>query len=125
MKARLLHGLAVASLIGLVALGIAVELWLAPLRPHGSWLVMKVVPLVLALPGTIRARVYTLQWSSMLILLYFAEGLISATTARGPAVIWALIEIALALVYFVCVLAYLYPIKREARARRAAAFPPE
>src|SRR5690606_28653235 len=33
-------------LIGLIALGLAWELWLAPLRPGGSWLVLKVIPLL-------------------------------------------------------------------------------
>ena len=65
---------AVASLIALIALCVAWEMVLAPLRPGGSWLVLKVIPLLLPLRGVLKRDIYTLQWSSMLILLYFAEG---------------------------------------------------
>jgi uncharacterized membrane protein len=124
MRARILYALTITSLVLLIALGVAVELWLAPLRPEGSWLALKVIPLVVALPGNLRRHVYTMQWSSMLILLYFAEGLVSATSSHGPSAVYGAVEAALALVYFVSALAVLFPIKRRARAARAA-FPSE
>jgi len=92
--------LALAGLLGLIALSLVWELWLAPLRPGGSWLVLKAVPLLLPLPGILAGRRYTHQWASMLVLAYIAEGLVRATSDRGPSVQFALIEIALATVCF-------------------------
>ena len=71
------------ALVALIALSVAWEWWLAPLRPGGSALVLKAVPLLLALPGVWRRRLYTLQWASMLILLYFAEGIVRGWSDRG------------------------------------------
>ena len=64
---------AAACLAALIALSLAWELWLAPLRPGGSALMLKAVPLALALPGVWRRNIYTMQWASMLILVYLAE----------------------------------------------------
>lgn len=113
---RALHLAACISLLGLIALGIAWELFLAPLRPGGSWMVLKIVPLLLPLAGVLRRDVYTLQWSAMLILLYFCEGIVRATSDRVPlsaALGW--VEVVLACVYFFCALAYLRPYKQAAR----------
>ena len=41
--------LAVGSLLGLIVLGLAWEIWLAPLREGGSWWAIKVLPLALLL----------------------------------------------------------------------------
>jgi len=68
-----LHQLASGSLVLLIVLCIAWELVLAPLRPGGSWMVIKVLPLFAPLAGTLRRNVYTMQWASMLVLMYFAE----------------------------------------------------
>ncbi|MFT4099926.1 MAG: DUF2069 domain-containing protein [Burkholderiaceae bacterium] len=86
----------IASFIALIVLGLAWELWLAPLRPSGSLLALKVVPLALALPSLLRGTLRTYQWWSMLILLYAAEGLLRATSDRGPGVALGAIEAALA-----------------------------
>ncbi len=71
-----LRRLVVASFVALIALGLAWEFWLAPLRPGGSALSLKVLPLVFALPSMVRGRVRTYQWWSMLVLAYLAEGLV-------------------------------------------------
>ncbi|MCD6665886.1 MAG: DUF2069 domain-containing protein, partial [Hydrogenophaga sp.] len=71
--------LAVSSLIGLIVLGLAWELWLAPLRPGGSWLVLKVLPLTLPLAGLLKNRMYTYRWLSLLVWVYFTEGVVRAT----------------------------------------------
>ncbi|KDR29917.1 MULTISPECIES: DUF2069 domain-containing protein [Caballeronia] len=106
---------ALASLVALVVLALVWELWLAPLRP-GAWaLALKALPLACALPGVARKNLYTLQWASMLVLLYFAEGIVRGMTdARLPASL-AWLEAALALAFFVCALAYVAPFKRAAR----------
>jgi uncharacterized membrane protein len=112
---------ATAALIALIALSIAWEWWLAPLRPGGTALVIKAVPLLLALPGLLRQRLYTLQWASMLILLYFAEGIVRGMTERGLSARLGWLETLLALVFFVCALAYVAPFKRAARSAKRAA----
>ena len=112
---------AAAALIALIVLSVAWEWWLAPLRPGGTALVLKAVPLLLALPGVLRQRLYTLQWASMLILLYFAEGIVRGWSERGLSAQLGWLETLLAVVFFVCALAYVGPFKRTARrAKRAA-----
>jgi hypothetical protein len=56
---------------------------LAPLKPGGSWLVLKAAPLLLPLVGVWKRDVYTLQWTSMMILLYFTEGVVRGWSDRG------------------------------------------
>ncbi len=114
------HG-ASATLIALIVLSIAWEWWLAPLRPGGSALVLKAVPLCFALAGVLRHRVYTLQWASMLVLLYLAEGIVRGMTDAGLSARLGWLETALAGVFFVCALGYVAPYKRAAkRAKKAA-----
>ena len=113
---------ATAALLALIVLSVAWEWWLAPLRPGGSALVLKAVPLLLALPGVWRHRLYTLQWASMLILLYFAEGIVRGWSERGLSARLGRLEAALSVVFFVCTLAYVAPFKRAAkRAAKLAA----
>jgi uncharacterized membrane protein len=97
---RLCHYLAISSLIGLIALCIAWETFLAPLRPGGSWLMLKAVPLLLPLFGILRGRRYTYQWASMFVLFYFTEGAVRAWSDRGLSATLALLEVLLAVVFF-------------------------
>lgn len=96
----LLQNLAAASLIALILLALAWELWLAPLRPGGSWLVLKVLPLLAPLFGILRGRRHTYRWSTLLIWLYFAEGCVRAWTDPAPGAWLALVEILLCLLFF-------------------------
>lgn len=105
MQRHLVHA-AAALLLALVALSLAWELWLAPLRPGGSWLVLKVLPLLAALRGLIAGRRYTYQWMSLGIWLYVAEGLVRATTDADVAAALAWIETLLALGLFALCVAY-------------------
>jgi uncharacterized membrane protein len=89
-------------------------MWLAPLRPGGSLVALKALPLALAIPGILNGRRYTYQWTSMLILAYFAEGVVRAWSERGNSQWLAAAEIALSLVFFAAAVAY-------ARLTRAAA----
>lgn len=106
---------AAGSLALLILLCLAWELVLAPLRPGGSWLVLKVLPLLLPLRGVVKRDIYTMQWSSMLILLYFAEGIVRATSDKGLSATLGWIEVALTLVFFVCAVLYLRPYKQAAK----------
>ncbi|MCX8086682.1 MAG: DUF2069 domain-containing protein [Rhodocyclaceae bacterium] len=98
--------IASASLIGLIALCTAWELWLAPLRPGGSWLAMKALPLLLPLPGLLQGRRYTYQWASLLILAYLLEGMLRLLTDRGTMQMLAGLEALLSLVFFVAAILY-------------------
>ncbi len=75
--------LAVSSLLGLIVLGLAWELWLAPLREGGSWWAIKVLPLTIPLAGLLKHRMYTYRWLSLLVWLYFTEGIVRATSESG------------------------------------------
>lgn len=95
-----------ACLALLVALCLAWEMWLAPLRPGGSFLALKAAPLALPLGGILAGRRYTYQWSSMLVLAYLAEGVTRAWSERGMSQALAGAEIALSLVFFASAVAY-------------------
>ncbi len=98
---------AVACLIALILLGVAWELAWAPLKPGGSWLVLKVLPLLAPLFGVLHGRAYTFQWSTLLIWAYFAEGATRAWSDHGVSAALAGIEVALALGYFAAAVGYL------------------
>ena len=96
---------AVGSLLGLILLGLAWELYLAPLRPGGSWLALKVMPLCIPLAGLLKNRMYTYRWVSLMVWLYFTEGVVRAYSDRSPGNVLALIEVLLCLSLFAaCVL---------------------
>ncbi|MDI6747391.1 MAG: DUF2069 domain-containing protein [Rhodocyclaceae bacterium] len=97
---------AIASLLLLIVLCLAWELWLAPLRPGGSWLALKALPLLAPLFGILHARRYTHQWASLLILLYLLEGLTRAFSDNGMMQMLAIVEVVLALVFFMATLCF-------------------
>jgi len=92
----------IASVLALIALGIAWEGAIAPLRPGGSWLILKVLPLLLPLRGLLRSDRRSFQWTSFLVLAYFIEGAVRAWTDRGASQTMAFIEIVLSLIAFYC-----------------------
>lgn len=112
---RALYFGSAASLILLILLCVAWELALAPLRPGGSWLVLKVIPLLLPLRGVLKRDLYTMQWSSMLILLYFAEGIVRGTSDQGLSAMLGWAEVALTCIFFACSILYLRPFKKAAK----------
>ena len=86
-------------LAALAVLGLAWELWLAPFG-RGT-LALKVVPLLFAVPGLLRHRLYTYRWLSLLVWLYFTEGVVRATTERGLSAVLAGLEVLLSVLLFV------------------------
>src|SRR5687767_12291560 len=114
--AKFFHTGAVISLVFLIGWLVAWEVVIAPLHP-GSWLLaLKALPLLLPLRGVIKRDLYTLQWSSMMILVYFAEGAVRAWADQTEASrFMALGEVILVLVYFASALLYLRPFKKEAQ----------
>lgn len=103
---RALNLAASVSLIALTALCLAWELWLAPLRPGGSMLALKALPLLLPLFGILRGRRYTYQWAAMMILLYLTEGVVRSATEHGMMQTLAALETLLALVFFISAVLY-------------------
>lgn len=85
---------AVASLLALIALGLAWELGVA-----SSLWAAKVLPLCLPLPGLLKMRLYTYRWTSLLVWLYVLE---AGARLRDPAPhgAMAMAQLALALLLF-------------------------
>jgi uncharacterized membrane protein len=106
--------IASSSLIALIFLCLAWELRLAPIQPGGSWLILKCLPLLAPLFGILNARRYTYQWASMLILLYFTEGIVRATTDTGAAQWLAIAETVLSLIFFASTVAFARLTRRPA-----------
>jgi uncharacterized membrane protein len=100
VNARAARLAASVLLVALIFLGLAWELFLAPLRPGGSWLVLKILPLMAPLFGILRGKRYTYQWSTLLIWIYVAEGATRVYTDQGLSSGLAGIEFVLALAYF-------------------------
>lgn len=92
--------LAVGSLLGLIVLGVAWEMWIAPLRPGGSSLVLKVLPLFIPLAGLLKNRMYTYRWVSLMVWLYFTEGVVRAYSDRAPGNYCAMLQVLLCLTLF-------------------------
>jgi uncharacterized membrane protein len=109
----------IAAWLALVVLGLAWELLLAPLRPGGSWLALKVLPLLLPLPAMLRGSAYAMQIALFIVLLSVLEGAARLfETLPGAAL--AALELLLATVFFVAAVVYLRPMKIAAKRARSA-----
>ena len=111
---------AVGSVLGLIVLGLAWELLLAPIRPGGSWLALKVLPLCIPLAGLLKNRMYTYRWVSLVIWLYFIEGVVRAWSDKWPGNLLAGLEIMLCLTLFVACTLHVRLRQRNARLMAAA-----
>ncbi len=113
---------ALVSLLGLLVLCVLWETWLAPLRPGGTLLFLKALPLAFAVRGVARGSLYTLQWASMLVLLYLMEGVVRVMSdPPGPSIVLAALEIVLSSTFFLSAIFYVRPAKRVARQAAKAA----
>jgi uncharacterized membrane protein len=95
---RLTRALSIASLLGLIVLGLVWELFLAP--TGNRTLVLKVVPLLFPLIGLLKHRMYTHRWVSLLVWIYFTEGVVRATSDTGISQGLATVEVLLSLLLF-------------------------
>jgi uncharacterized membrane protein len=112
----LFHTGAVTSLIVLFLWLLAWEIFVAPLHPGGSLLALKALPLLLPLRGVLKRDLYTLQWSSMVILIYLVEGIVRAWSDRAElSRLMALGEALLVCAYFLFAVLYLRPYKKQAQ----------
>ncbi len=121
---RRLRAAALAGLLGLIALGLAWELWLAP--TGSGTLALKVLPLLPCVAGLLRHRMYTFRWLSLLLWLYFMEGVVRATTEGGISQALAVTEIVLCVGLFAVSTVYIrwrlrHPLPQTPGAPAAAA----
>ena len=113
---QLFHLGATASLLTLIVWCVAWEMVVAPLHPGGSLLALKALPLLIPLRGVIKRDIYTLQWTSMVILLYFTEGVVRGYSDKGSLSEWmGWGEASLVGIYFVCAVLFVRPYKQAAR----------
>jgi uncharacterized membrane protein len=88
---------AVVAALALILLCAGWELAWARLG-HGT-LVLKALPLALALPGLVRHRMFTYRWTSLVVWLYVAEAVVRIGDAP-PVPRLATLELVLALALF-------------------------
>jgi len=113
---------AMVSLLCLFVLCLLWEIWLAPLRPGGTLLFLKALPLAFAFRGVSRGSLYTIQWASMLVLLYLMEGVVRVMSdPPGPSIGMAWLEIILSSIFFFSALFYVRPAKRYAKQQKLQA----
>ena len=111
---------ATGSLLALIVLCLAWELALAPMRPGGSWLALKALPLCIPLAGILKNRMYTYRWVSLVIWLYFIEGVVRGWGDKPPSQWLAWGEVALCLVLFTACTLHVRVRQRNAKAAAAA-----
>jgi uncharacterized membrane protein len=121
VTARHYQFIASASLIALIFLCLGWELWWAPLRPGGSWLVLKAVLLLAPLFGILRGKRYTYKWVSLFIQFYLLEGLVRATSEQGLAQWLAIGETILAGILFVSVILFIRATRSPPEEKAASA----
>lgn len=108
-----------ASLLALLLLCVLWELVLDPLVPGGSIYVLKALPLIFPLYGVYKGNLYTMQWSSMLVLLYIMEGTVRWYSDLSSASMYlGMAETLLSLLVFVSAVLYVRPAKKVARATK-------
>ena len=102
---RARNGVATVLLL-LALLCLAWELWLAP--TGSRFLAFKVLPLVLPLPGLLKLRLYTYRWVSLVVWLYFIEGVVRSVGDRGLSAQLAMAEVLLCLILFAACAAHVH-----------------
>ena len=108
--------LTVLLTIALIVLGVAWEPVLAPLRPGGSLLALKVLPLLLVLPAFWKGRIRHYQLWSMLILAYLCEGVVRGMSDGGRSSLLGWMGAALAAAIYLAILRYITLRRRVAGA---------
>ncbi|MEI7532632.1 MAG: DUF2069 domain-containing protein [Betaproteobacteria bacterium] len=106
------------TVLMLCILCICWEWFISPLRPHGSLMVLKALPLALLLPGLYAGNTDRLQLTTMVVLLYFFEGF-ARLFESGSNFVMAVLELLMCGVIFYCALKYLAPIKRSSKLKKS------
>ncbi|MCS7100183.1 MAG: DUF2069 domain-containing protein [Burkholderiaceae bacterium] len=105
-----------ATWIALLVLAILWEWLLAPLRPGGSWLILKAAPLALLARNVWQGDAKALQWALLAVTLYLAEGVVRLAEPL-PARALAALELLLAGAFYAAAIVHLRPLKKAARLR--------
>ncbi len=82
------------------------EIFFNPWSPTGSWMVIKSIILLIPLVGILKKNRRTFQWSSMIILLFFVEGVVRFYTESGYSEQFAFGQILLSLTFFLSSIYY-------------------
>ncbi|MEO8935602.1 MAG: DUF2069 domain-containing protein [Burkholderiaceae bacterium] len=116
MSPSLLRRIALASLIALMLVSAAFVVASFGSASHGFGLAgAKLLVLGFLFRRVARGDTYTMQWSSMLILLFMAEGAVRATSDAQPSAALGALEAVFATLYFLAALGYLRPHKQAAK----------
>jgi uncharacterized membrane protein len=108
LSAGVAQALACGSLILLIFLCLSWEAVLAPIRPHGSLLMLKALPLLAPLFGLLRGRLYTFRWTPFLTLPYLCEGIVRSWSEGGTVRALSLAETALSVTLLFATTAYVH-----------------
>jgi uncharacterized membrane protein len=111
--------IAFAGALALVLVCLAWEAWLAPLRPGGSTMVLKALPMAMLLSGLWQGRRRTFQWATLVVWFYFMEGVVRVFSDKGLASALALVEILLSLLVVVAAVAYVRTCRPSSEANSA------
>ena len=113
------HLIAVLSWLHLLVLTSILQL----MSSHGKLayllLAIKLFPLLSALPGIVRASSYTMQWASMLVLLYMAEGCMYGMAGDGGVQLLGWVEFVFAWAAFLGLMVHMRPLKKAAKLAQA------
>ncbi|HEX9812105.1 MAG TPA: DUF2069 domain-containing protein [Burkholderiales bacterium] len=96
-----------AAYVALILLVFAWEAWWAPPTPlpRAFWIAVKVTPLIVPLPWLWRESAHAHVLTSLLLLIYFSEGVAAvhgaATTGNVAGMLYGTVEILLAIVAIV------------------------
>lgn len=113
MKQKISHFPAAFFWYALIVLTLLWDWFYAPLNT-GRWLLlMKLIPLILPLRGITTGKIYTYQYCSMLILLYFTEGVMRLFDLETLSRVFAALEITASIAFFVFCLRYLKQFKKS------------
>lgn len=99
-RQNLLYIATLFLICALIILGGAWERYLAPVRPGGSLLSLKVLPLLPILWGMLRQKKRAFQWIVLLVWIYVAEGATRAWSDQPPSQYLAALELLLSLLLF-------------------------
>ncbi|MGL6041133.1 MAG: DUF2069 domain-containing protein [Deefgea sp.] len=102
----MLQKITVFSVVAMIFLVLAWELWLAPVGGSPSWVVLKAFILMLPLRGLLHGRRYTYQWYTMFVLLFFMEGVMRAWSDKGLSQMLAGVQVALTVISFLSATLY-------------------
>lgn len=104
-RVRSLEHILMVLLFALIALCLMWEWQVAPLRPGGSWMALKALPLCLLIGGFLNRRLYAYKVASLMVWFYFAEGVMRLWDIAVPSRVCAALEVALSLALFAAVVA--------------------